>query len=105
MCLFFYFVGVEFNYESMEHELTCPICMELFADPVMLPCTHNICKKCLHDINNSNKTKQSQREFKDLVTFFPVKCFLHILNLLLQYIKLFIGLFYEGTFSIFLVKF
>ena len=35
---------------SMEEELTCPVCLELFADPLLLPCSHSICKKCLQDI-------------------------------------------------------
>lgn len=34
----------------MEDELTCPVCLELYADPLLLPCSHSICKKCLHDI-------------------------------------------------------
>ncbi len=50
-------VGVEFNYESMEDELTCPVCLELYADPLMLPCSHSVCKKCLQDICDSNRTK------------------------------------------------
>ena len=35
---------------TMEDELTCPVCLELFADPLLLPCSHSICKKCLQDI-------------------------------------------------------
>ena len=30
----------------MENELTCPICLELFQRPVVLPCSHNLCTKC-----------------------------------------------------------
>ncbi|XP_053402699.1 probable E3 ubiquitin-protein ligase MID2 [Mercenaria mercenaria] len=35
---------------TMEEELTCPVCLELYADPLLLPCSHSICKKCLQDI-------------------------------------------------------
>ncbi|KAL8608435.1 hypothetical protein ACOMHN_002668 [Nucella lapillus] len=34
----------------MEEDLTCPVCLELYADPLMLPCSHSVCKKCLADI-------------------------------------------------------
>ncbi|XP_061146160.1 nuclear factor 7, brain-like isoform X2 [Syngnathus typhle] len=27
--------------------LECPACLEIFKDPVMMPCTHSICKGCL----------------------------------------------------------
>lgn len=43
-----------FSCTVMEDELTCPVCLELFADPLMLPCSHSICKKCLQDILHSN---------------------------------------------------
>jgi len=44
---------MEFNLEVMEEELTCPVCLELYADPLMLPCSHSICKKCLEEMLNS----------------------------------------------------
>ncbi|XP_037129671.1 tripartite motif containing 35-29 [Syngnathus acus] len=31
----------------VEASLECPACLEIFKDPVMLPCTHSICKDCL----------------------------------------------------------
>ncbi|XP_071172338.1 probable E3 ubiquitin-protein ligase MID2 isoform X3 [Mytilus edulis] len=40
-------------YNRMEEELTCPVCLELYADPLMLPCSHSLCKKCLEDIIQS----------------------------------------------------
>ncbi|XP_041375360.1 E3 ubiquitin-protein ligase Midline-1-like isoform X2 [Gigantopelta aegis] len=43
------------TYDLMEDELTCPVCLELFADPLMLPCSHSICKKCLTDIIDSRE--------------------------------------------------
>ncbi|XP_052824607.1 probable E3 ubiquitin-protein ligase MID2 isoform X2 [Octopus bimaculoides] len=39
-----------FSCTVMEEELSCPVCLELFADPLLLPCSHSICKKCLQDL-------------------------------------------------------
>ncbi|XP_061145708.1 E3 ubiquitin-protein ligase TRIM35-like isoform X1 [Syngnathus typhle] len=33
----------------VEANLQCPACLEIFKDPVMLPCTHSICKGCLQE--------------------------------------------------------
>uniref|UniRef100_W5N297 Zinc-binding protein A33-like n=1 Tax=Lepisosteus oculatus TaxID=7918 RepID=W5N297_LEPOC len=32
---------------SLREDLTCPICYELFTDPVMLGCMHHYCKGCI----------------------------------------------------------
>ncbi|XP_077406032.1 E3 ubiquitin-protein ligase TRIM35-like [Vanacampus margaritifer] len=31
----------------IEHNLLCPVCLEIFKDPVMLPCTHSVCRTCV----------------------------------------------------------
>uniref|UniRef100_A0A671U0F6 Tripartite motif containing 35-12 n=1 Tax=Sparus aurata TaxID=8175 RepID=A0A671U0F6_SPAAU len=31
----------------LEEELCCPVCHDIFKDPVILPCSHNFCKDCL----------------------------------------------------------
>ncbi|XP_064826862.1 E3 ubiquitin-protein ligase Midline-1-like isoform X2 [Oncorhynchus masou masou] len=36
--------------EALESELTCPICLELFEDPLLLPCAHSLCFGCAHRI-------------------------------------------------------
>lgn len=43
----------------MEEELRCPICKELFVNPVLLPCSHGLCLTCALDnqiqiANNNN---------------------------------------------------
>ncbi|KAM7399954.1 hypothetical protein PAMA_004576 [Pampus argenteus] len=37
--------------ESLEKQLVCPICLEVFTKPVViLPCQHNLCRKCANDV-------------------------------------------------------
>uniref|UniRef100_A0A8C2TJL2 Tripartite motif-containing protein 54 n=1 Tax=Coturnix japonica TaxID=93934 RepID=A0A8C2TJL2_COTJA len=48
--------------ESLEKQLLCPICLEMFSKPVViLPCQHNLCRKCANDIfQASNPLWQSR---------------------------------------------
>lgn len=32
----------------VEKDLTCPLCYEIFHDPVTLYCDHSFCKRCIH---------------------------------------------------------
>ncbi|KFP74436.1 E3 ubiquitin-protein ligase TRIM63, partial [Apaloderma vittatum] len=37
--------------ENLEKQLICPICLEMFSKPVViLPCQHNLCRKCANDV-------------------------------------------------------
>uniref|UniRef100_A0A3B4H0A7 Tripartite motif containing 67 n=1 Tax=Pundamilia nyererei TaxID=303518 RepID=A0A3B4H0A7_9CICH len=36
--------------ETMEEELKCPVCGSLFKDPILLPCSHNVCLGCARNI-------------------------------------------------------
>ncbi|XP_072103270.1 E3 ubiquitin-protein ligase TRIM63-like isoform X1 [Mobula birostris] len=37
--------------ETLEKQLICPICLEMFEKPVViLPCQHNLCRKCANDL-------------------------------------------------------
>uniref|UniRef100_A0A8C5M061 Tripartite motif containing 13 n=1 Tax=Leptobrachium leishanense TaxID=445787 RepID=A0A8C5M061_9ANUR len=40
--------------ETLEEDLTCPICCCVFEDPRALPCSHSFCRKCLEGILDGN---------------------------------------------------
>ncbi|XP_050963921.1 E3 ubiquitin-protein ligase TRIM35 [Labeo rohita] len=40
-----------------EEDLSCPVCCEIFKDPVVLSCSHSVCRECLQEFW---KTKESQ---------------------------------------------
>ncbi|PAA90268.1 hypothetical protein BOX15_Mlig021474g1, partial [Macrostomum lignano] len=33
--------------DDLEDELLCPVCLDLYTDPVVLPCSHSLCRECL----------------------------------------------------------
>uniref|UniRef100_A0A671KY71 Tripartite motif containing 63a n=1 Tax=Sinocyclocheilus anshuiensis TaxID=1608454 RepID=A0A671KY71_9TELE len=40
--------------ESLEKQLSCPICLDMFTKPVViLPCQHNLCRGCASDLYDS----------------------------------------------------
>ncbi|KAM3603254.1 uncharacterized protein V6R79_019416 [Siganus canaliculatus] len=40
--------------ENLEKQLICPVCLEMFSKPVViLPCQHNLCRKCASDVFQS----------------------------------------------------
>uniref|UniRef100_A0A8C4S6P0 Tripartite motif-containing protein 54 n=1 Tax=Erpetoichthys calabaricus TaxID=27687 RepID=A0A8C4S6P0_ERPCA len=48
--------------DNLEKQLICPICLEMFTKPVViLPCQHNLCRKCANDVfQASNPLWQSR---------------------------------------------
>ncbi|XP_042181091.1 E3 ubiquitin-protein ligase TRIM9 isoform X1 [Oncorhynchus tshawytscha] len=40
----------EFKMDEMEEELKCPVCGSFFREPILLPCSHNICLACARNI-------------------------------------------------------
>lgn len=40
--------------DSLEQQLSCPICLDMFSRPVViLPCQHNLCRGCANDLYES----------------------------------------------------
>ncbi|XP_073436300.1 E3 ubiquitin/ISG15 ligase TRIM25-like [Dendrobates tinctorius] len=51
-------------------ELTCPICLDIFKDPVTLRCGHNFCWKCIDHALDSKRSRvymcpQCRKRFKE----------------------------------------
>ncbi|XP_072917909.1 uncharacterized protein [Hemitrygon akajei] len=43
--------------DNLEKQLICPVCLEMFTKPVViLPCQHNLCRKCANDIFQTRGT-------------------------------------------------
>ncbi|XP_073702544.1 nuclear factor 7, ovary-like [Garra rufa] len=39
-------------------ELSCPLCCEIFKNPVVLSCSHSVCKECLQQFWRTKKTQE-----------------------------------------------
>ncbi|KAM9327073.1 putative E3 ubiquitin-protein ligase MID2 [Gastrophryne carolinensis] len=64
--------------ETLESELTCPICLELFEDPLLLPCAHSLCFSCAHRILVSGS---SSGEIVEPVTAFQCPTCRYVISL------------------------
>ncbi|XP_058282333.1 tripartite motif-containing protein 54 isoform X1 [Hylobates moloch] len=55
-------LGDAHSMDNLEKQLICPICLEMFSKPVViLPCQHNLCRKCANDVfQASNPLWQSR---------------------------------------------
>uniref|UniRef100_A0A8C9XDE8 E3 ubiquitin-protein ligase TRIM21-like n=1 Tax=Sander lucioperca TaxID=283035 RepID=A0A8C9XDE8_SANLU len=42
------------NYLPSEDQFLCSICLDVFTDPVTIPCGHNFCKNCIAEHWNTN---------------------------------------------------
>lgn len=42
----------------LEDELSCPVCCEIFKEPVVLKCSHSFCKACLQQFWNKKKARR-----------------------------------------------
>ncbi|XP_073337514.1 E3 ubiquitin-protein ligase TRIM39-like [Pagrus major] len=42
----------------LEEDLCCPVCLDIFKDPVILSCSHNFCKDCLQSCWTEKETRE-----------------------------------------------
>ncbi|XP_062846918.1 E3 ubiquitin-protein ligase TRIM39 [Trichomycterus rosablanca] len=43
---------------AVEDQLSCPVCCEIFADPVVLRCSHSFCRTCLNQFWSRKSAKR-----------------------------------------------
>uniref|UniRef100_A0A674MJ73 Tripartite motif-containing protein 54 n=1 Tax=Takifugu rubripes TaxID=31033 RepID=A0A674MJ73_TAKRU len=61
--------------ESLEKQLVCPICLEMFSKPVViLPCQHNLCRKCANDVFQASNPYLSARSSSTLASGGRFRC-------------------------------
>ncbi|XP_058248615.1 zinc-binding protein A33-like isoform X1 [Hemibagrus wyckioides] len=41
-----------------EEDFSCPVCCEIFKDPVVLPCSHSVCKVCLQQFWEAKESRE-----------------------------------------------
>ncbi|XP_046733357.1 zinc-binding protein A33-like isoform X2 [Silurus meridionalis] len=61
----------------LEDDLSCPVCYDIFQNPVLLSCSHNICKECLDEFWKRKACQEcpvcKQEVLHDPVCNFPLK--------------------------------
>uniref|UniRef100_A0A3Q3EVZ9 Tripartite motif-containing protein 35-like n=1 Tax=Labrus bergylta TaxID=56723 RepID=A0A3Q3EVZ9_9LABR len=62
---------------KLEKDLSCPVCLDIFKDPVTLSCFHNFCKDCLQNSWKEKENKEcplcKRRHSKDIPLDFALK--------------------------------
>uniref|UniRef100_A0A8C5PS41 Uncharacterized protein n=1 Tax=Leptobrachium leishanense TaxID=445787 RepID=A0A8C5PS41_9ANUR len=44
---------------DLRTELTCSICLNIYTDPVTLPCGHSFCRTCIGNVMDTQRAKRS----------------------------------------------
>ena len=52
---------MEVSGDFPSEEYLCPICLDEYCEPKILPCLHNLCLKCVEDLANSATENRSHR--------------------------------------------
>ncbi|XP_004075679.1 tripartite motif-containing protein 59 [Oryzias latipes] len=55
--------------DSLEEDLTCSVCYQLFSDPRVLPCSHTFCQPCLENLLQVSTNYSIWRPLR-----LPIKC-------------------------------
>lgn len=69
-----------------EEDLSCPICYEIFKNPVILTCSHSFCKACLKTFWNTKKLRECPVCRRRMPKDAP-PCNLHLKNLCEAFLK------------------
>ena len=43
---------------KLEEQLTCPVCLDLYTNPRILPCHHSFCKECLEGLPQEREARE-----------------------------------------------
>ncbi|XP_067240325.1 tripartite motif-containing protein 54 isoform X1 [Chanodichthys erythropterus] len=67
--------GMGDSMENLEKQLICPICLEIFTKPVViLPCQHNLCRKCANDVYQASNSFWQNRSSTTVSTVGRFRC-------------------------------
>ncbi|XP_065271247.1 E3 ubiquitin-protein ligase TRIM39-like [Emys orbicularis] len=60
-------MAAENRVESLQEEVTCPVCLEYFTEPVTLKCGHNFCRACIGQCWEGSDTAASCPQCRETV--------------------------------------
>ncbi|XP_048050297.1 nuclear factor 7, ovary-like [Megalobrama amblycephala] len=70
-----------------EDDFSCPVCYEIFKDPVILSCSHSFCKECLQQFWRNKETQECPVCRKRSLRDEPPPCNLVLKNLCELFLK------------------